>query len=53
LSDATAFNRKAGLTLLDASGREFAVTDLADWVGERAQAGKLPPKGFPRSNKFG
>jgi topoisomerase-4 subunit A len=53
LSDATAFNRKAGLTWLDASGREFAVTDLADWVGERAQAGKLPPKGFPRSNKFG
>jgi topoisomerase-4 subunit A len=53
LSDAVAFNRKAGLTWLDASGREFSVTDLADWVGERAQAGKLPPKGFPRSNKFG
>jgi topoisomerase-4 subunit A len=53
LSDAVAFNRKAGLTWLDASGREFSVTDLTDWVGERAQAGKLPPKGFPRSNKFG
>jgi topoisomerase-4 subunit A len=53
LSDALAFNRKDGLTWLDASGREFSVTDLADWVGERAQAGKLPPKGFPRNNKFG
>ncbi len=53
LSDAAAFNRKSGLTWSDASGREWNVTDLADWIGERAQAGKLPPKGFPRSNKFG
>jgi topoisomerase-4 subunit A len=53
LSDAIAFNRKAGLTWTDASGREWSVTDLADWIGERAQAGRLPPKGFPRSNKFG
>jgi topoisomerase-4 subunit A len=52
LSDAIAFNRKAGITWVDASGREWSITDLADWVGERAQAGKLPPKGFPRSNKF-
>jgi len=53
LSDAIAFKRKAGLTWIDASDREWNVTDLADWIGERAQAGKLPPKGFPRSNKFG
>jgi topoisomerase-4 subunit A len=53
LSDAIAFKRKAGITWIDASGREWNVTDLADWIGERAQAGKLPPKGFPRSNKFG
>ncbi len=53
LSDAIAFKRKDGLRWLDASGREWTVTDLADWVGERAQAGRLPPKGFPRSNNFG
>jgi len=29
------------------------VNDLKEWVGERAQAGRLPPKGFPKSNKFG
>ena len=22
-------------------------TNLRDWVGERAQAGRLPPNGFP------
>jgi topoisomerase-4 subunit A len=27
--------------------------ELADWRGNRADAGKAAPKGFPRSNKFG
>jgi topoisomerase IV subunit A len=53
LSDATTFNLKRGLNWTDTSGREWTVTDLAEWIGERAQAGKLPPKGFPRINKFG
>jgi len=26
---------------------------LRDWIGERAQAGRLPPNGFPKSGKFG
>jgi topoisomerase IV subunit A len=52
LSDATTLNLKEGLNWIDASGRSWNVTDLAEWIGERAQAGKLPPKGFPRSNKF-
>jgi hypothetical protein len=25
---------------------------LKSWVGERAQAGMLPPNGFPRASKF-
>ncbi len=25
---------------------------LRDWIGERAQAGRLPPNGFPKSGKF-
>jgi topoisomerase-4 subunit A len=53
LSDAVGFKYKEGLTWVDASGRNFNVTDLKEWVGERAQAGRLPPKGFPRANKFG
>ena len=28
-------------------------TDLKLWIGERAQAGRLPPNGFPKNNKFG
>jgi topoisomerase IV subunit A len=52
LSDAIAFNLKSGLMWIDSSGREWTVTDLKDWIGERAQAGMLPPKGFPRSNRF-
>ena len=52
LSDAVTFNLKEGLTWLDASGRTWTVTDLKEWIGERAQAGRLPPKGFPKSNKF-
>jgi topoisomerase-4 subunit A len=27
-------------------------TNLRDWLGERAQAGRLPPSGFPRSGRF-
>jgi topoisomerase-4 subunit A len=29
------------------------VKELADWRGNRADAGRLAPKGFPRSNTFG
>ncbi len=27
-------------------------TDLRPWKGERGQAGKLPPNGFPKSGRF-
>lgn len=55
LSDARVFKRSNGLTWLDSAGREFSLSwsELKEWVGERAQAGKVAPKGFPRSNSFG
>ncbi len=53
LSDAKVFSLKDGLTWVDSSDRKWTVTDLMDWQGSRAQAGRLPPKGFPRNNKFG
>jgi topoisomerase-4 subunit A len=53
LSDARTFNLKEGLSWIDSSGRNFTVTELKDWLGERAQAGRLPPKGFPKNNRFG
>jgi topoisomerase-4 subunit A len=53
LSDVQAFNLKEGLSWVDSSGRNFVVTDLKEWLAERAQAGRLPPKGFPKNNRFG
>jgi topoisomerase-4 subunit A len=55
LSDVRVFRKKDGLTWVDAAGRTFTLAwgDLGEWTGQRAQAGRLAPKGFPRSNKFG
>ncbi len=55
LSDVRVFKKADGLTWLDSAGRTFTLTwrELRDWLGVRAQAGRLAPKGFPRSNKFG
>jgi topoisomerase-4 subunit A len=52
LSDVKAFLLAEGLSWQDSSGRTWTVADLGEWVGERAQAGRSPPKGFPRNNKF-
>jgi topoisomerase-4 subunit A len=51
LSDIKSFDRKDGLSWTNA-GRTFAETALAPWAGSRGQAGRLPPKGFPKSNRF-
>jgi topoisomerase IV subunit A len=55
LSDIVTFTAADGLTWRDSASREFSATmkELADWRGNRADAGRLPPKGFPKSNKFG
>ncbi len=51
LSDVCAFNRKDGLR--DANGREYSAAELKDYVGERSHAGRIVPRGFAKSNKFG
>lgn len=55
LSDARAFAKEAGLSWTDSAGRLHTrpVSELTDWMGERAQAGRLSPQGFPKNNKFG
>jgi topoisomerase-4 subunit A len=55
LADVRVFAKKEGLTWLDSAGRTFTLTwsDLKEWVGQRSQSGRVVPKGFPRSNKFG
>ena len=51
LADAKVFTRKEGLSWV-LGERTRTETDLRAWVGNRASAGKAPPNGFPRSNRF-
>jgi topoisomerase-4 subunit A len=51
LSDIVVFNKADGLQWRSGD-RTRTETDLRDWVGRRAQSGRLPPRGFPRNNKF-
>jgi topoisomerase-4 subunit A len=55
LADVKAFDKKDGLTYLDSAMRSFTLTsaELKEWWGVRAQAGRLPPRGFPKSGLFG
>ena len=55
LSDVRVFTKAEGLSWTDGAGRVHArpVAELKDWMGERAQAGRLSPQGFPKSNRFG
>ncbi len=55
LSDIKTFEVEKGLTWTDTAGRVFTLSlkELSDWRGNRADAGRLAPKGFPKSNKFG
>ena len=43
-----------GLRWSDSAGRAFvrSEVELLEWRGDRAQAGRLVPKGFPKTNKF-
>jgi topoisomerase-4 subunit A len=52
LSDARAYPKREGLTWR-LGEKTRTETDLKLWVGQRAQAGRLPPNGFPKNNKFG
>ncbi len=52
LSDATTFSRAEGLSWLDPAGRTRTQTELDEWTGKRASAGRMAPRGFPRDNKF-
>lgn len=55
LADARVFKKADGLSWSDSAGRTFTLSwsELKEWVGVRAQAGRVVPKGFPRSNSFG
>ncbi len=53
--DVKTFAMGEGLTWQDTADRQFTRTkeELAEWIGARASAGRMVPKGFPRTGKFG
>ncbi|OWO93084.1 DNA topoisomerase IV subunit A [Rhizobium esperanzae] len=54
ISDVRCFAISDGLVWEDSAGRTFTKNkdELAEWLGDRASAGRTVPKGFPRSGKF-
>jgi topoisomerase-4 subunit A len=52
LADVRTFRAADGLPWIDSAGRNFTLADYEEWKGERAQAGKAAPKGFPKNNRF-
>jgi topoisomerase-4 subunit A len=54
VSDLRCFAIADGLSWDDSAGRNFlrSKEELAEWIADRAGAGRTVPKGFPRSGKF-
>jgi topoisomerase-4 subunit A len=55
LADAITFRFADGLswTMGGESGRTRTESDMAPWRVTRGAAGRMPPNGFPRDNRFG
>ncbi|MER8954103.1 DNA topoisomerase IV subunit A [Mesorhizobium sp. M0833] len=53
--DLKTFTLANGLSWQDSADRTFTKSrdELAEWIGARASAGRMVPKGFPRTGKFG
>jgi topoisomerase-4 subunit A len=52
LADATTLTLARGLSWKDPAGRTRTEHDLGEWLGPRASAGRMAPRGFPRDNRF-
>ncbi|MFI4976229.1 MAG: DNA topoisomerase IV subunit A [Caulobacterales bacterium] len=52
LRDGLVFNATDGAAWTDGAGRSRAWPEWRDWLGKRAAAGKLAPRGFPTSKRF-
>ncbi|WBU60757.1 DNA topoisomerase IV subunit A [Paracoccus albus] len=52
LSDAVCLTLAEGLRWQESGGRTRTEPDLTEWLGKRASAGRMAPRGFPRDNKF-
>jgi topoisomerase-4 subunit A len=53
LADVAVFTMKEGLTTRTGDRqRTFTASELKDWIGKRAQAGRKVPRGFPAAPRF-
>ena len=54
LSDATTFRLESGLSwaMGGETGRTRTESEMAQWKVARGAAGRMPPQGFPRDNRF-
>jgi topoisomerase IV subunit A len=50
--DAMTFKSEEGLAWFDTSGRRRDISDWRDYMGKRAGAGRMVPRGFSRTGKF-
>jgi topoisomerase-4 subunit A len=55
VSDIKTFALTEGLSWHDSADRTFTrgKEELVEWIGARASAGRMVPKGFPRTGRFG
>ena len=55
VKDAKTFQLASGLSWTDSAERTFVkpADELTEWIGARASAGRMVPKGFPRTGRFG
>ncbi len=51
VTDVKTFTLAEGLSWRNGE-RNFNVSDLTGWMGDRAGIGKMPPNGFPKNNRF-
>ena len=52
LSDVKTFALEEGLSWQDPARRTRTVSELDEWRGARASAGRMAPRGFPQDNEF-
>ena len=55
VSDAKVFTLADGFSFTTNGGKVWSLKsdELRDWLGNRGEAGRLPPRGFSASNRFG
>ena len=52
MSDAICLTLADGLSWPMGGGKTRTESDLTEWLGKRASAGRMAPRGFPRNNTF-